>query len=169
MLNKLAMFSTLNAFEFNKQFKDYNSCLQYLSDIKWKDGYNCRKCHFEKFTKGYTPFARRCRACRYDESPTSHTIFHNLKFSIVKAFTGVFRYSRKKGMSSYELSKELDLSQKTAWLFHRKIQQAMASSGKYPLSGEVHVDEFVTGGPEASMPGRSYGKKKKSLIMVESH
>ena len=69
-------------------------------------------------------------------------------------------------MSSYELSKEMGISQKTAWLFHRKIQQAMASSELYPLMGEVHVDEFVTGGPEQK-PGRSHGRKKKSLIMLE--
>ena len=70
-------------------------------------------------------------------------------------------------MSSYELSKEMDISQKTAWLFHCKIQQAMASSGKHPLTSEVHVDELVTGGPEKTRRGRSYGRKKKSLIMME--
>ena len=54
----------------------------------------------------------------------------------------------------------MDISQKTAWLFHLKIQQAMASSVKYQLTGEVHVDEFVTGGPENTLRGRSYGAKK---------
>jgi transposase-like protein len=161
------MFSTLNAFEFQKQFHDTNSCLEYLAEMKWKDGYTCRKCGWKKFTKGYRPFSKRCQSCHYDETPTAHTMFHKLKFSLTKAFYGVFRYCRKKGMSSYELSKEMDISQKTAWLFHRKIQEAMASSGRYPLTGEVHVDEFVTGGPEKILRGRSYGAKKKSLIMME--
>ena len=161
------MFSTLNAFEFQKRFTDTNSCLEYLAEMKWKDGFICRRCGCPTYTKGYIPFGRRCGGCRYDESPTSHTMFHKLKFSIVKAFHGVFRYSRKKGMSSYELSKELDISQKTAWLFHRKVQQVMASSGRYPLTGEVHIDEFVIGGPESRKRGRSYGKKKMSLMMVE--
>ena len=161
------MFSTLNVFEFQRQFHDTNSCLEYLAKMKWKNGYTCRKCGWKKFTKGYIPFSKRCQSCHYDETPTAHTMFHKLKFSLPKAFYGVFRYCRKKGMSSYELSKEMDISQKTAWLFHRKIQQAMASSGKYPLTGEVHVDEFVTGGPEKTLRGRSYGAKKKSLIMME--
>jgi hypothetical protein len=47
-----------------------------------------------------------------------------------------------------ELAKELNITQKSAWLFHIKIQQAMASSGKHLLTGEVHIDEFITGGPE---------------------
>lgn len=161
------MFSTLNAFEFLKKFHDTNSCLEHLACVKWKNGYTCRRCGWKKFTKGYIPFSRRCQRCRYDETPTAHTMFHKLKFSLPKAFYGVFRYCRKKGMSSYELSKEVDISQKTAWLFHRKIQEAMASSGKYPLTGEVHVDEFVVGSPEKTMRGRSYGAKKISLIMME--
>lgn len=161
------MFSTLNAIEFQKQFSDSNSCLEYLAEMKWKDGFVCRRCQCTCFTKGYTLFARRCRECKYDESATSHTVFHKLKFSIHKAFNGVFRYSRKKGMSTYELAKELNITQKSAWLFHIKIQQAMASSGKHLLTGEVHIDEFITGGPEPTKRGRSLGRKKKSLIMVE--
>jgi hypothetical protein len=79
----------------------------------------------------------------------------------------VFWYCKKNGISSYELAKEIGVSQPTAWLFHCKIQQTFESSGKNPLTGEVHIDEFVTGGPEKGKPGRSYGKKKKTLIMVE--
>ncbi len=161
------MFSTLSAFEFQKQFSDRNACLQYLAELKWKDGYVCKKCGCKSFTKGYHPFARRCAGCRYDESASAHTIFHNLKFSLQKAFYAVFRYSKKKGISSYELAKEIGVSQPTAWLFHCKIQQTFESSGKNPLTGEVHIDEFVTGGPEKGKPGRSDGKKKKTLIMVE--
>lgn len=161
------MFSTLSAFEFHEKFTDRNSCLQYMAELKWKDGFTCTKCGSKSFTKGYQPFSRRCSACRYDESATAHTIFHNLKFSLQKAFYGIFRYCKKKGISSYELAKEIGVSQPTAWLFHCKLQQTFASSGQNPLTGEVHIDEFVTGGPEKGMPGRSDGKKKKTLIMVE--
>ena len=161
------MFSTLSIFEFQQRFADGNACFEYLALLKWKDGYCCKKCGCSSFTKGYQPFARRCAFCRYDESATAHTIFHNLKFSIQKAFYAVFRYCKKKGISSYELAKETGISQPTAWLFHCKLQQAFASSSKNPLTGQVHIDEFVTGGPEKGKPGRSDGKKKKTLIMVE--
>ena len=140
------MFSTLSTFKFQKRFTDVNDCLYLLADLKWKDGYQCRKCSCNDYTKGYHPFARRCKGCRYDESATAHTIFHNLKFNLLKAFYGVFRYCKKKGISSYELGKEIGISQPTAWLFHCKLQQVMQSSGKHPLTGEVHIDEYVTGG-----------------------
>ena len=161
------MFSTLSIFEFHRYFPDAVTCLSYLAESKWKDGYQCRKCGCNAYTKGYQPIARRCKNCRYDESATAYTVFHNLKFNLLKAFYGVFRYSKKKGISSYELAKEIGVSQPTAWLFHCKLQQSMESSGKHPLTGEVHIDEYVTGGPESGKPGRSDGKKKKTLIMVE--
>lgn len=161
------MFSTLSTFEFQKRFTEVNDCLSFLADLKWKDCYQCRKCSCTHYTKGYHPFARRCKQCRYDESATAHTIFHNLKFNLLKAFYGVLRYCKKKGISSYELAKEIGISQPTAWLFHCKLQQVMQSSGKHPLTGEVHIDEYVTGGPEPGKPGRSDGKKKKTLILVE--
>jgi hypothetical protein len=73
-------------------------------------------------------------------------MFDKCKFSIHIAFHLAFKIStKKKGMSSLELSHEFDLRQKTCWEFKWKIQQAMRSSGKYPLPGTVHMDEFFVG------------------------
>jgi len=60
------MFSKLSAFEVKKKFSDRNACLQYLTELKWKDGYQCKKCEYKSNTKGYSPFARRCSDCRLD-------------------------------------------------------------------------------------------------------
>ena len=56
------------------------------------------------------------------------------------------------------------ISQPIAWLFHCKLQQAFASRGNNPLTGQVHIDKFVTGGPDNGKLGRSDGTKKKPLI-----
>ncbi len=167
VLNLLVMFSTLSAFEFQHQFTDTTTCLAYLADMKWEYGYQFRRDICKDYTKGYQPFTRGCKEFRCDESTTAHIIFHNLKSHLIKAFYGVFRCCKKKGISSYELAKEIEVSPPTAWLFPYKLQQAMESGGKFPLIGEVHIDECVTGGPEPAKPGRSDGKKKKSLTMVE--
>jgi hypothetical protein len=68
-------------------------------------------------------------------------------------------------MSSLELSHEFDLRQKTCWEFKWKIQQAMCSSGKHPLTGTVHVDEFFVGEYEEGQTGRS-SKSKQRLVVV---
>ena len=70
-------------------------------------------------------------------------------------------------MSSRELSEEYELRQMTCWAFKWKIQQAMKSSCKYPLEGQVHVDEFYIGGEEEQKRGRSHGKKKLVQVALE--
>jgi hypothetical protein len=84
------------------------------------------------------------------------------------AFHIAFKIStKKKGMSSLELSREFELRQMTCWEFKWKIQQAMQSSQKYPLEGEIHVDEFFIGGPEEQKPGRSKGDKRLVVVALE--
>ena len=68
-------------------------------------------------------------------------------------------------MSSMELSEEYEVRQKTCWEYKWKIQQAMKSSGNYPLTGTVHVDEFYIGGEEDDRQGR-HPKSKKKLVVV---
>ena len=153
--------------KFIETFSSNDLCLAHLSTLKWGDGFVCTKCKCNQFTKGYQAYSRRCKNCRYEESVTANTLFHNVKFSLKKAFLICYRMSTKKGMSSYEVAKEVGVTQKTAWLFCTKLRDAMQSSGKHLLSGKVHVDECVIGGKEKGMPGRSLGKKKAVLVMLE--
>ena len=93
-----------------------------------------------------------------------------MKFSILKAFWIVYYVSTsKKGIASTELSRKLQLRQKTAWLFKQKVMRAMKSSGNQPLEGDVDVDEFVVGQQEEGSTGRQKGQKKLVAIAIEKH
>jgi len=95
-------------------------------------------------------------------------MFDKCKISIHIAFHIAFRLStRKKRMSSLELSNEFEQRQKTCWEFKWKVQQTMQSSFNYPLTGEVHVDECFIGGEEEQKQGRSKGKKKLVIVALE--
>lgn len=161
-------FIGVNSITFNKLFKEDADCYEYLSLIKWENGFVCRKCNYDKHYKGKKPFSKRCLRCKYDESPTTNTMFEKLKFPILIAFHIVFKIStKKKGISSMELSNEFELRQKTCWTFKQKVQQVMKSSLKSPLIGLVHADEFVIGGPEEGKRGRSKGAKKLIVLALE--
>lgn len=56
-------------------------------------------------------------------------------------------------MSSLELSSEFELRQKTCWSFKSKVQQAMKSRLNHPLTGVIHVDEYMIGGLEENKKG----------------
>lgn len=166
-MEKRAIFTGVNSIKFNQRFKTEDDCYSYIADIKWENGYKCRKCGCDKSIAGKKPFSKRCSLCKYDESPTANTMFDKVKFSLLLAFHIAFKISTKiKGMSSLELSHEFELRQKTCWMFKWKIQQAMQSSQKYPLEN-AHVDEFVIGGPEENKRGRSKGKKRLVVLALE--
>jgi hypothetical protein len=168
-MGKKIKFVGVNSIKFNRQFKSDSDCHEYLASIKWADEtFECKRCKYTKYCTGKKAFSRRCCKCRYDESPTAGTMFDKCKFSLLIAFHIVFKISsKKKGMSSLELSHEFELRQPTCWEFKWKIQQAMQSSKLHPLVGEVHVDEFFIGGPEEQKRGRSKGSKRLVVLALE--
>ena len=98
---------------------------------------------------------RQCTSCGYQATPTSGTLFHKVKFPLLKAFYILyFMSTNKKGISSTELSRKLNLRQKTCWLFRKKVVQSMKSSKQYPLTGSVEIDEMVVGQQEENVVGR---------------
>ena len=156
---------SLSLFEFQQRFATDNQCIAYLAAEKWKDGYLCPKCGHTHYCQGNTLYSRQCTRCKHTASPTSGTLFHKVKFPLLKAFYIVYFVStNKKGISSMELSRKLELRQKTCWYFKRKVMKAMESSGKQPLTGNVDVDEFFVGGQETGKKGR--GKERKQLIVL---
>lgn len=160
--------SDLSLFEFQAQFSTEQDCLKYLSDLKWKNGFECKKCKNTHYCKGIKEFDRQCSKCNYLESPTAGTLFHKVKFPLLKAFYIVYFVStNKKGITSTELARKLDMKQKVCWLFKRKVMKAMESSGNFLLEGVVEVDETFVGGSDENSKGRKKGNKKLVVVAIE--
>lgn len=163
-------FKSLSIFEFQERFTNDEDCRRYLYNKKWANGFTCEKCGHTRCGKGQREYVVKCNSCNMQYSPTSGTLFHKVKFPLLKAFYIVFYVSTsKKGISSTELSRKLDLRQKTCWLFKRKVMAAMKSSGKHPLDGDIEVDETNIGGQESKTRGRKNIKKKLVVIALERH
>ena len=159
------IFRGENILDFIKQYPDDEACLSVLSEIKWTNGFKCRKCGHTNYCKAMRKFDRECTSCHTIESPTAHTLFHKVKFGIQKAFCIVFEMScTTKGLSTTQIAKRYGITQKTAWLFTQKVKLSMKSSKQYPMEGDVQVDEFVIGGKETGKQGRSYDTKKSKVV-----
>jgi len=153
---------------FNNDFLMKNSYLSYLSELKWSNGFKCKQCGHHKFCKGGKLYERQCSSCRYTELPTSGTLFHKVKFSILQAFYIVCYVSTSKmGISSTALSRKLGLRQKTCWLFKQKVMHAMKTSGNFLLDGNIEVDEAKVGQQEEVVVGRKNNKKKLVVFAIE--
>jgi hypothetical protein len=161
-------YKSLSIFEFQERFPDQDSCYKHLAEVKWSDGFKCKKCGHDKYCKGTGNHARQCTSCHVSESATSGTLFHGAKFSILKAFYIVYYVStNKKGIATTELSRKLELRQKTCWLFKQKVMRAMKSSGNNLLGGKVEVDETVVGQQEEGVKGRKNDKKDLVVFAIE--
>ena len=161
-------FKSLTIFEFQERFPDENSCYEYLLELKWGKGFVCPSCGHSNYCNGKRKHDRQCTSCHRISSPTSGTLFHKLKFSILKAFYIVYYVSTsRKGVSSTELSRKLGLRQKTCWSFKRKVMKAMESSGNNKIDGKAEVDETVVGGQEEGDIGRQNKKKKLVVFAIE--
>lgn len=112
--------------EFSKIYPDKESCNLFLSDLKWKDGYRCRKCKHTHYYNGHIPYSRRCAKCSYEESVTTYTVFHNTRIPINKAFYMIFLiYSSNGKISSHKLAEILNIRQSTCWTYGSKIKLLM--------------------------------------------
>lgn len=154
-------FKSLTIFEFQVRFPNDDACFEYLVGLKWGSGFECPHCGHTNYCKAKRKYDRQCTSCNRTVSPTSQTLFHKLKFPILKAFYIVYYVSTsKKGISSTELSRKLGLRQKTCWAFKQKVMKAMESSGKHKIDGKAEVDETVVGGQEEGVKGRKNNKKE---------
>lgn len=108
-------------------FQNPEKVLKFVADMKWKDGYTCRKCGHTNYCEGKTSSSRRCTRCKTEESATAHTIFHNLKFPVNKAFYIAYNVCvLGSDFSTYNYSDQLSLNQMTCWKFRKRIQTCMA-------------------------------------------
>lgn len=113
--------------EFNKIFPDEVSCFRFLDRLKWENGYSCSKCANTKYNDGQQKYSRRCTRCGYDESVTSNTVFHKIKFPIEKAFYILYLTNNRQNKYTLdELSEMLSLRRNTVWNFKKKIEQAFS-------------------------------------------
>ena len=87
-----------------------------------------------------------CHACKSSFNVLSGTIFEKTRIPLQKWFLAIsLVLNAKKSLSSYQLGRDLDLNQRSAWYMQQRIRAAM-TQGDRLLSGLVEADETYVGG-----------------------
>ncbi len=107
--------------QFTDVFSDKEKCYNALSNYKWDNGYECHKCGNESFSESNLLYGKRCTRCGYNESPTTNTLFHAIKFPIEKAFYILYVTLNNNGHTLSELSQVLRIRPNTIMDFKRRI------------------------------------------------
>ncbi len=120
-----------------KRFPDTESCLKFLADLKWKEGFVCKKCGHTNYCKGKSPYSRRCTKCKKEESATAHTVFHRCKIPMTQAFEMAFLVCNLPEVSSYQISKKMNIRQMTCYNFQKKVKLCMTDRTKEPVLAAI--------------------------------
>ena len=127
------LFGILDTKKFSDRFAEEDQCLAFLAGQKWADGFICRKCGHTNYCKGKTPHSRRCTRCKHEESATAHTIFHRCHIPITEAFRMVYMVCSDPKVSSYELSRQMEIRQMTCWKLKSKLMECLEKRGEVDL------------------------------------
>src|SRR5208337_3089212 len=154
-----------NMADFMDMFPTEDACLEYLSIVRWPDGYKCLRCgkgdYWKKARGLFT-----CRACGYEASVLAGPLFQDTHKPLRLWFQAMwYVVNQKNGVSALGLQKALGLgSYHTAWEWLHKLRRAMVRPGRDRLSGVVEVDETFVGGERSGKRGR--GAEGKTLVFI---
>jgi len=159
-----------NLAEMMDMFPTEESCLQYLSIIRWPNGYECVRCS-DKNSLKIGRGLYRCLNCNYECSVIAGTLFQDTHKPLRLWFQAIwYVVNQKNGVSALGLQKALGLgSYHTAWEWLHKLRRAMVRPGRDKLSGLVEVNETLIGGEHSGKRGRGAMGKTLVLIAVEEN
>lgn len=140
-------------------FADYEHCHDFMVSLRWPDGkVKCPVCDSEKVCYLAKNRVWKCYATHPKPrfSLKTGTIFEDSPIGLEKWLPAVWMLlNDKNGISSWELSRALGVTQKTAWFMLHRIRLAMQSRTFNKLGGEgggeVEVDETFIGGKARNM------------------
>ena len=119
--------------------------------IRWADNDGkpyCPKCGCVDVYEFKTRRIFKCKGCTAQFSITSGTIFASRKLDLQSILGAIAIFvNGAKGHSALQLSRDLDVQYKTAFVLSHKIREAIAAEhAKAKLSGEVEIDSAYFGG-----------------------
>src|ERR1700676_713616 len=144
---------TISHYEFLQRFPDEAAARKYLEARRWKGEPTCPHCNKAERVQvrkvvGYF----RCLACKEDFTVRTGSIFERSHIPLDKWLYAMYLISTaRKGISSMQISKELGITQKSAWFMLQRIREACGKGpGSGLLSGIVEADETYIGGKKAN-------------------
>jgi len=151
-----------NLIELIKSMPDEQTCRNYIAEQRWgKDRVVCPYCDNEKayVIEGGKRYKCASKACYKKFSVTVGTIMEASNIPLVKWLTGIYLVSsHKKGISSYQLGRDLGIAQKNSWFMLHRIREMLRVKDNIKLDNIVEVDEVYIGG---RVPNMSKSKRKK--------
>ena len=139
-----------------RYFSNEQVCIDTVAGMKWLNGPECPKCQSKSNRQHWLKTQKRwqCRDCGKQFSVKAGTIFEDSAIGLDKWLTAMWLLANcKNGISSYELAKDIGVTQKSAWFMLHRIRESMKDTRKHKFGfgGPVESDEAYIGPNPAKM------------------
>ena len=148
-----------------KYFADVETSIAFVAALRWPDGVVCPNC--EATGVCYRMSTRqlwKCRACKKQFSVKVGSIFEDSPIGLDKWLPAMWMLVNcKNGVSSYEIARDLGVTQKTAWFMLHRLRLAVHTKSFEKIGGSVEIDETYIGGKARNM----HDSKRKRLGLTQ--
>jgi transposase-like protein len=135
-----------------KHFSDEQVCIDTIAALRWPTGPVCPKCGSTEHYYLATQKRWKCKKCAKQFSVKVGTIFEDSPIGLDKWLVALWMLVNcKNGISSYEVGRDLGLTQKSAWFVMHRLRLALHEKTFNKFGGEVEADETYIGGLARNM------------------
>ena len=156
-----------------RYFADPDVCVDFVASMRWPNGAICAHCGGSKVSYLSTRRIWKCmnRDCHKQFSVKTGSVFEDSPLPLDKWLTAVWLVVNcKNGISSYEIMRDLKVTQKSAWFMLHRIRLALREGNWSKLGGQdggpVEVDETFVG-PDPRKMHR--GRRLRSIELNGGH
>jgi len=129
----------INIIEFVRRFPNEQACRDYLAQNRWDGKITCPHCKADRIYTFQNGKLYKCAKCRKQFTVRVGTIFEDSALPLQKWFIAIYILAtHRKGISSCQLARDIEVTQKTAWFMLHRIRYAeKTKSFKNPLIGMI--------------------------------
>ena len=128
----------LSSYEFMHKFTGKRKAVKFYEKSRWPEGVTCPDCQSKRIAERKNRLGvYQCKDCRNTFTVQTGTVFEKSKVPLRKWLYVVYLLqTAPKGVSSLQLSKQIGVTQKTAWFMLHRLREA-CRAGSFKMSGNV--------------------------------
>lgn len=136
----------MNIIQIYERFPTENDCIAHIERVRWNGKPICPYCKSDRVSPMPREQRHHCNNCKTSFSVTVDTIFHHTHLPLQKWFLAIsLILNAKKGISSRQLARDIQVTKDTAWSMQMRVRDAMIEQHQL-MTGIVEMDETYIGG-----------------------
>jgi transposase-like protein len=152
-----------------KHYSDEQVCIDAVARLRWPNGSECPACGHKEHYYLKTQRRWKCKECYKQFTVKLGTIFEDSPIPLQKWLPALWMLVNcRNGVSSYEIARDLGISQKAGWFVLQRLRLALQNGSFTKLGGPdsapVEVDETFIGGK-----ARNMHKSRRLRMKVREH